>query len=233
MGPTRYPRRISSLGRGAILIVLALPPVHPAVAQHPDVPSTPSANHNSLSPTPLAQARKQFALGHYAEAVSLFQAAIAGRRPARLSDADSLSYATALAATGNIPAAEQQLTGALSRAPNSAPLNDALGTLTAQSGHADAALPYFQRAVATDPSLAQAQYHLGTALLALNRPGAAIAPLRRSDFERLAAVNPDDPQLREFMDLGTYAGQHCNLHADTPPTKSLPTGRPLIPRASR
>jgi protein O-GlcNAc transferase len=177
MGPTRYPCRVSSLGRGAILIVLALVPAHSASAQHPGV-AAPVANHKSVSPTALAQARKQFALGHYAETVSLFHAALAGPRPPRLSDTDALSYATALAATGNIPAAEQQLTDALSRVPNSAPLNDALGTLTAQSGHVDASLPYFQRAVATDPSLAQAQYHLGTALLALHQPDAAISALR-------------------------------------------------------
>ena len=52
-------------------------------------------------------------------------------------------------------------------------------------------------------------------------------------LERLAVVNPDDLQLREFIDHGTYAGQHCNLHADSPPAQSLPAARPLIPRSSR
>jgi tetratricopeptide (TPR) repeat protein len=132
----------------------------------------------AVTAAPLDMARQQAALGHYSDAVSLFHAALGGPQSPVLSDADALLYATALAATGDIAAAEQQLGDALSRTPDSAPLNNALGTLIAQSGHLEEALPYFQHAVASDPSLASAQYHLGTALLALNQAEPAIAPLR-------------------------------------------------------
>jgi protein O-GlcNAc transferase len=176
MGSSRDPRRAVSPLRAAVVAGLVLLPALAANAQLPHAATSP--NHAAAATSPLALARKQVALGHYAQAVDLFQAALKSARPHRLSAADALSYATALAATGNLSAAQQQLTEALSRTPDSAPLNDALGTLTAQSGHVDAALPYFQHAVAIDPTLAPAQYHLGTALLSLNQADAAIAPLR-------------------------------------------------------
>jgi protein O-GlcNAc transferase len=176
MGPSRNLRRAVSLLRPAVVVGLALFATLPARPQQPS--AAPTQTQPDAPPTPLAQAREQITLGNFAQAVDLFQAAIKSPDSPPLSAPNALAYATALVATGNLPAAEQQLTEALSRTPDSAPLNDALGTLTAQSGHVDAALPYFQHAVAADPSLAQAQYHLGTALLALNQADAAIAPLR-------------------------------------------------------
>lgn len=185
MGPTPDPfdaispwRRSLVLRRGAVLLTVALLLLPSLQAQQPD-PSTPQATAQlTISATPLDLAREQAALGNNAAAVDLFRTALGGPQPPTLSAADALAYATSLAATGDLPSAEQQLSSALARSPDAAPLNDALGTLLAQSGHLDQALPYFQHAVATDPSLAQAQYHLGTALLSLNQPDAAIAPLQ-------------------------------------------------------
>jgi protein O-GlcNAc transferase len=177
MGEPRKPSRSTLLRRGVVLIGLALAPAQLAWSQQPDAITVP-ADSQTDAPSPLALARQQIAQSHYADAVVSFHRALAVSQPPVLSDADALSYATALAATGDIAGAEQELTAALALSPDSAPLNDALGTLTAQTGHLDAALPYLQRAVASDPSLAQAQYHLGTALLALNQADDAIAHLQ-------------------------------------------------------
>lgn len=160
------------------MIALALYSIQPLTAQHSSSTRKHARAQWTVSKASLAQARRQAALGHNSDAVDLFRSALNGPHPPTLSDADALAFATALAATGDIAAAEQQLSSALTRSPNSPKLNDALGTLLAQSGHLEAALPYFQHAVAADPSLAQAQYHLGTARLSLNQPDAAIAPLR-------------------------------------------------------
>ena len=177
MGPILTPRRPVLLRRGVVLISLALCSIPTLKAQDSSTTPQTSSAQLTVSDTPLALAREQAALGHNAEAVDLFRTALGGPQPSPLSDADALSFATALAATGDIAAAEQQLSSALARSPDSPPLNDALGTLIAQSGHLEDALPYFQHAVSADPSLAQAQYHLGTALLSLNQADAAIAPL--------------------------------------------------------
>ncbi len=160
----------------ALLIGLAGSPALPALAQQPDSASPPSPT--PLTDTPLSLADQQASLGHYADAVTLFRTALAAPQPPVLSDTDALLYATSLAATNDPNDAEQQLTQALAHSPDSAPLNNALGTLIAQSGHLEDALPYFEHAVQSDPSLTTAQYHLGTALLALNQPDAALGPLR-------------------------------------------------------
>jgi tetratricopeptide (TPR) repeat protein len=72
------------------------------------------------------------------------------------------------------------------RSPDSATLNDALGTLLAQAGQLDQALPLFQRAVASDSAFAPAQYHLGVALLAVDRAPEALGPLQLA-----ASASPD------------------------------------------
>ncbi|MGA7158624.1 MAG: tetratricopeptide repeat protein [Acidobacteriaceae bacterium] len=183
MGALCYRCRSALLLQAALLLGLVTSP-H-LLAQ--------TANTATLTETPLALAHQQAAAGNYADAVTLFRAALAAPQPPTLSDADALLYATALANTGDINAARQQLTQALTQNPDSAPLNNALGTLIAQSGHLEDALPYFQRAVTTDPSLITAQYHLGAALLALNQPEAALAPLQ---FAAQANPNRFDIQLQ-------------------------------------
>jgi tetratricopeptide (TPR) repeat protein len=181
MSISDYPGRSISRCWGAMLVGLALLPTQTLHGQSANAAITtapPAESQMTPDATPLDMAREQARLGHYAAAVDLFHAALAPPQPPVLSDTDALWYATSLAATGDVAGAEQQLNDALARSPDSAPLNNALGTLIAQSGQLEEALPYFQHAVASDPSLATAQYHLGTALLALNQADAAIAPLR-------------------------------------------------------
>jgi tetratricopeptide (TPR) repeat protein len=123
-------------------------------------------------------ARADVAVNHFYDAVSLFRDALAASPAPVLSDDESLAYASALAATQQPTAAEAILRSALSRTPDSAPLNDALGSLLAHAGSLDQALPFFQHAVAADSTSVQSQYHLGTALLALNRAQDALVPLQ-------------------------------------------------------
>ena len=77
------------------------------------------------------------------------------------------------------------------------------------------------------------------------RPLANLAVLdRRAQalalIDRLSAINPDDAQLRAFIDHGTYAGQHCDLYAGqhcdlhAEPATAIPSSpRPLTSRPSR
>jgi tetratricopeptide (TPR) repeat protein len=178
-------RRFVSVWQIALLIGCALSSPELAAGQDHDQASTSSKIQKAPAPR-IALARKQAALGHYAQAVVAYESALAAPQPPILSETDALFFATSLAATGDIDAARQQLNQALFRSPHSAALNDALGTLIAQSGHLEDALPLFERAVAADPSLSTAQYHLGAALLALNQPDDALGPLR------LAAVTTPD-----------------------------------------
>lgn len=196
MGIRSHRRRTSLLPHALLLLALAGSPLQGALAQNTAQPadqSTGTAQTAPLTETPLDLAHQQALLGHYADAVTLYRNALAEPQPPILSDADALLYATSLAATGDIEEARQQLTHALAQTPDSAPLNNALGTLIAQSGRLDDALPYFQRAVASDPSLTTAQYHLGAALLALNQPEAALGPLQ---IAAQTAPNRFDIQLQ-------------------------------------
>ncbi|MGA8938748.1 MAG: tetratricopeptide repeat protein [Acidobacteriaceae bacterium] len=172
-----------------LLLGLACSPTQPVLAQDTNT----TANTAPLTETPLAQAHQQALLGNYADAITLYRTALTSPQPPVLSDTDALLYATSLAATGDVANARHQLTQALAQSPDSAPLNNALGTLIAQSGHLEDALLYFQHAVTSDPSLITAQYHLGAALLALNQPEAALAPLQIA-----AQANPNrfDVQLQ-------------------------------------
>jgi tetratricopeptide (TPR) repeat protein len=86
-----------------------------------------------------------------------------------------------------------------------------LAVLDASSGHVAEAIHLLERLTHVDPSQTSAGLNLAFIECRLDRRGQALALM-----ERLAAVNPDDPQLREFMDHGTYAGQHCDLHAEVP-----------------
>ena len=138
-------------------------------------------------------ARAQVAVNQLDAALSLFRDALASSPPPVLSDDESIAYATALAGTGDRAAAETTLRQALARSPDSASLNDALGTLTAQAGQLDQALPLFRHAIAVDPSLSHAQYHLGVALLALDRPQDALAPLQ---LAAAATPNSFDVELQ-------------------------------------
>jgi protein O-GlcNAc transferase len=123
-------------------------------------------------------ARVQSSLGNPRAALSLFREALASPHTPALSPDEAIAYAASLSAAGQRGEAETQLAEALLRAPDSAPLEDALGALLAQSGRTEEALPHFQRAATLDPGLPQTQYLLGVSTLVLGQPEAAIAPLR-------------------------------------------------------
>jgi protein O-GlcNAc transferase len=138
-------------------------------------------------------ARTKVEVGGFDGAVPLFRAALASSPPPVLSEDESLAYAKALAATGDLTSAENRLRNALATAPNSAQLNDALGTLLAQGGQLDQALAFFRHAIADDPTFARGQYHLGVALLANDRPQDALAPL---EFAAASTPNSFDVELQ-------------------------------------
>ena len=156
-------------------------------------------------------ARSEAARGHSSVAVQLFQQALASPSPPRLSTPESMAFAAALAASGDLAGAQNVLSAALAAAPDSAPLHDALGSLLAQQGKLDEALAHFQQALALSPSLAIAQYHLGVALLTLERAADALAPLRSAaqaeprsyDFQlqlgRALSANGSDSEALEHL----------------------------------
>lgn len=133
-----------------------------------------------MSPTDLAVdlnlGRAQVALGRFDAAIASFRECLQAPQPLDLSPDEALAYATALSATRQGSAALDVLTSALAQSPDSAALNDGLGTLLAQTGRFEEALPRFEHAVAMDSSLVKAQLHLAATLLMLGRPDDAIAP---------------------------------------------------------
>jgi protein O-GlcNAc transferase len=150
-------------------------------------------------------ARAKVEAGGFMGALPLFRAALASSPPPVLSEDESLAYAKALAGTGDLTSADTTLRSALATAPDSARLNDALGTLLAQGGQLDQALPFFRHATASDPTFARAQYHLGAALLASGQPQDALVPLQAA-----AASTPNS------FDVELQLGQALSaLHKDT------------------
>jgi len=155
--------------------------------------------------TDLNLARAEVEVGGFDGAVPLFRAALASSPSPIFSEEESLAYAKALAGTGDVTSAENTLRSAHTRAPDSAQLNDALGTLLAQSGHIDQALPFFRHAIAHDPAFSRAQYHLGVALLASDQPQDALGPL---EFAAASTPNSFDVELQLGLALSA-------LHRDT------------------
>ena len=103
-----------------------------------------------------------------------------------------------------------------------------LAVLDASSDHLPEAIHLLERLTADDPSQTSAGLNLAFIDCSLHHQRDALSLL-----DRLSAFNPDDPQLREFLDHGNYTGQHCNLHADAPPTPPRPPAPSLLPRPSR
>ena len=137
--------------------------------------------------------RAQAALGRYEDAVAAFRAGIAAAGTATLSAEESIAYAKALAATGQLSVATEVLQSGVDAEPESAMLQDGLGTALAQQGNLEMALPHFERAAAIDPGSAQAQLHAAAALLAVDRAADAIPYA-----EKAVAATPDsfDAQLQ-------------------------------------
>jgi tetratricopeptide (TPR) repeat protein len=110
--------------------------------------------------TTLNLARARVAQGRFADAVGLFRAA--GPETA-LSPEEAVAYATALTATSE---------------PDSAELQDALGSVLAQTGRLDAATKCFRRALELDKGMIVAEYHLGAALVGMGQNTEGIAALK-------------------------------------------------------
>jgi hypothetical protein len=85
-----------------------------------------------------------------------------------------------------------------------------LAVIDASSHHLDQAIQLLKRLTDNDPSQTAAGLDLAFIECKTNHHADALALL-----QRLAAVNPDDPQLRNFLEHGTYAGQSCSLASDT------------------
>lgn len=163
-------------------------------------------------PSTLSMARREFAAGHMAQAATLFRKTQQQPHSIALSAADTLSFATALSATGDNHSALEVLAGGLKRYPTSAPLLDADGALVAQSGDLERAVSLFENAVAQDHNFFSAHYHLGVALLSVGRPEEALPHL-----ENAVASQPDnfDAQLqlgRAFSTLHSDDEGLTHLH---------------------
>lgn len=94
-----------------------------------------------------------------------------------LTSAETISFAGALAATGDTRAAQQTIEAALGLNAREASLHDALGTLLVQSGRNDEAGLEFERALVLDPNLALAHFHLGSLDQLQSRPKEAVSEL--------------------------------------------------------
>ena len=83
-----------------------------------------------------------------------------------------------------------------------------LGVLDVSSGHLAEGMGLLERLVQADPSQTPAGLNLAFIQCKIGRRTEALSLL-----ERLQAVNPDDPQLRMFLDHGSYSGQRCEVSA--------------------
>jgi tetratricopeptide (TPR) repeat protein len=117
-----------------------------------------------------------------------------------------------LQTSGDTQKARTAYTAALADDPYDPTALANLAVLDASSGHVPEAIHLLERLTRADPSQTPAGLNLAFIECKLGQPARAL-----NLIDRLAAVNPDDPQLREFLNHGTYANQHCNLHPDTRP----------------
>lgn len=88
---------------------------------------------------------------------------------------------------------------------NSAALGN-LAVLEAIDGHSGESVRLLERLFQSDPSQIAGGLNLAFLECRLGAPQRASAVL-----EGLRVLNPDDPQLRAFLQLGTYAGQRCTI----------------------
>ena len=121
-------------------------------------------------------------LHQYQKSVQMFQLLDRTRSDATqtLTPQASIAYAAALAATGELAAAQKQLESALVSAPDDAGLHDSLGTILAQQQNYSVATVNFQRAISLDQSLASAHYHLGSVFLNQGNPASAVSELMKA-----------------------------------------------------
>jgi Flp pilus assembly protein TadD len=81
-----------------------------------------------------------------------------------------------------------------------------LAVLDATSGHTAESIHLLERLLNSDPTQTAAGLNLAYIDCQLGR-----AVQARDILAQLQVSNPDDPQLREFIRSGNYAGHHCNL----------------------
>jgi len=107
---------------------------------------------------------------------------------------------------GNRAAAQREYDRALAEDPNNLTALGNSAVLDASSGRAQQAVELLQRVVRNDPSQVSASLNLAFI--------ECVAGNKRDALHVLTAVqqfSPDDPALRNFLDHGVYAGQHCAL----------------------
>ena len=205
-------RRFGTRGLAARVLVLAVFGACSQLAQA----QTGGTKAVSAS-SDLEMARQLVAQQKYADALAIYR--VRGKRPGppQFSAEDTLAYATALSATGDMAGAQDAIGGGLRSTPDSPALNDALGSLLAQGGHLEEAVPLFQKAVQADPGFARGNYHLGVALLASGHAEQSVEPLRSA-----AQALPDsfDVQLQFGRALSA-------THADEDALKALRTATTL------
>ena len=81
-----------------------------------------------------------------------------------------------------------------------------LAVIDASSGHLSQAVNLLERLIDNDPTQTAPGLNLAYIDCKLGHQTQAHLVL-----QRLQLANPDDPQLREYMKTGSYAGQHCTL----------------------
>jgi protein O-GlcNAc transferase len=137
--------------------------------------------------------------GKSSEALPLFQKLSAEKTalPAEV----EIAYAQVLVEAGQRPVALDRLRGAVTAAPDSAALHDALGSLLAQEQQWTPAQAEFARAVELDPHMATARLHLSVVLMQLRQPADAAAMLEAARTEP-----PEDPAVLNELALA-YSAQ--------------------------
>jgi len=105
------------------------------------------------------------------------------------------SYARALAATKQFPAAEAKMKEAIASDPQNAELHDELGSLYAQQQDWSHAKEAFAAALQANPSLAVAHLHLAMALQAEVNPGAPVASSSLDELTKAYQLAPQNPMI--------------------------------------
>lgn len=136
--------------------------------------------------------------GEPARAVTLFAKLDSAARLAKkpLPPEVLAAYARSLAATHQLEAAIRQLKQALAEAPHNAGLWDELGSIYGQQQNWADANRAFSSALAVDPGLAVAHFHLGMALEAEQQPGAA------EELRKACELAPDNANFALALGQG-------------------------------
>lgn len=140
--------------------------------------------------TQLNLARCESGLGQHQNALELFRKAASHPNSPTLNDTETIAFAYSLNATGDTQAALDLLTHAANANPQSAALQDAVGSLLASDGRATDAIPWFDRSLAADRNYGPAQYHRAAALLDAGQASEALQ-IARSLLARSASQNFD------------------------------------------